>query len=50
MEIRISEETHSWRSKSDDRLVDLVMTSGGDGERYSLGDCGLLVKPEGRMC
>lgn len=46
----MSEERASWRSKSDDKLVDLVMTSRGDGERYSLGDCGRLVKPEGRMC
>ena len=37
-------------SKSDDRLVDLVITSGGDGERYSLGDCCRLVKPEDKMC
>lgn len=46
----MSEETASCRSKSEDRLVDLVMTSGGDGERYSLGDWGRLAEPEDKMC
>ena len=50
MEAGISEEAPSCRSKSEDKLVDLVMASGGEGERYSLGDCGLLVRPDGKMC
>ena len=50
LETGISEGAPSWRSKSEDRLVDLVMTSGGEGERYNLGDCGVLAKPEGKTC
>ena len=46
----MSEEAPSWGSKSDDRLPDLVIVSGGEGERYNVGDCGWLVKPEGRTC
>ena len=48
----ISKETSSWRSNSEGRLIDLVITSGGEGEgeRYNVGDGGLLAKPEGKMC
>jgi len=46
----MSEEAPSCGSKSEDRLPDLVIVSGGEGERYSVGDCGWLVNPEDRTC
>ena len=50
METGMSEEAPSWESNSEDRLPDLVIVSGGEGERYSVGEWGWLVNPEGRTC